>query len=237
MADFIDLTGQKYGRLTVIKRVQDYISPNGNHYLKWLCRCDCGNEKTVFGCSLRSGDTKSCGCYSKEIQGKRNKKYNSWELFMTTNKAVGTDNKGLKFTIDIEDWVKCKDYSWFVDKDGYVYVKTSISGKYTQLHRFLTNPTDDMQVDHINGDTLNNCKSNLRIVTAQQNAMNHKKYSNNSSGCPGVSWDKQTKKWTASIGYKGKNIYLGCYTNIEEAVKARQEAEKKYFGEYTRGVV
>ena len=157
---------------------------------------------------------------------------NSWELFMNTNIAVGTDSKGNKFTIDIEDWVKCKDYCWLINNEGYV--RAWINGKYTQLHRFIMNPPKDMLIDHINGDQANNCKSNLRIVTEQQNQMNRKKQSNNKSGCSGVSWNKVINKWTAHIGYKGNYIYLGYFTNIEDAIKARQDAELKYFGEYRR---
>ncbi len=63
----IDLTGQKYGRLTVLKR-----APNDSHgTAQWLCRCDCGNLKTVRGVNLRSGNTKSCGCLNKELASKR----------------------------------------------------------------------------------------------------------------------------------------------------------------------
>lgn len=63
----IDLTGQRFGRLTVIKRVEDYITTKGNHYVQWLCKCDCGNEKIIIGNSLKSKNgTKSCGCISKE---------------------------------------------------------------------------------------------------------------------------------------------------------------------------
>lgn len=53
----IDLTGQRFGRLTVISRIE-----NVGHNTSWLCKCDCGNEKIVSGNNLRNGSTKSCGC-------------------------------------------------------------------------------------------------------------------------------------------------------------------------------
>jgi len=62
----IDLTGQKFGRLTVIKKIN-----NDEKYLTWLCKCDCGNEKIVRGDSLRGGITKSCGCLIKEAPNNR----------------------------------------------------------------------------------------------------------------------------------------------------------------------
>jgi hypothetical protein len=63
----IDLTGQKFGRLIVIKKVDS----NMWHHPRWLCRCDCGKEKIMQGANLRNGKTKSCGCLHKEAIGKR----------------------------------------------------------------------------------------------------------------------------------------------------------------------
>ena len=61
-----DMTGMKFGKLTVISL--DHKDKRGE--CKWLCRCDCGNEKIVSGNKLRSGNTKSCGCYQKAVRGK-----------------------------------------------------------------------------------------------------------------------------------------------------------------------
>jgi hypothetical protein len=65
MRKLIDLKGKKFGRLTVIKRVE-----NRGNDIYWLCKCDCGNTKTIFGGSLKRGLTKSCGCLAKEIRAK-----------------------------------------------------------------------------------------------------------------------------------------------------------------------
>ena len=73
-AHFKDLTGQKFGRLTVIKETDQYVSPQGNKYTRWLCRCDCGNEATVLSCHLSSGAISSCGCYSAELTSQLNAK-------------------------------------------------------------------------------------------------------------------------------------------------------------------
>ena len=61
-----DLTGKRFGRLTVIRQVEDYVSPSGRRIPRWLCKCDCGNEVEALGSSLKSGDTKSCGCLNDE---------------------------------------------------------------------------------------------------------------------------------------------------------------------------
>jgi hypothetical protein len=63
---FIDLTGQKFFRLTVIKRAGTYKEPSGGSSLLWLCECQCGREMTVRGNSLRRGLSRSCGCLRKE---------------------------------------------------------------------------------------------------------------------------------------------------------------------------
>jgi hypothetical protein len=100
------------------------------------------------------------------------------------------------------------------------------------LHRIILDCPEGMFIDHINHDKLNNCRSNLRIVTPQQNSMNTSKRKDNKSGVIGVHWHKAGEKWTASIMLNNKHIHLGCFDNLEEASQARKEAEKKYFGEF-----
>lgn len=68
-----DLTGQKFGRLTVIRQAEDYVNPNTNEKSsRWLCQCECGNQKIVRRGDLQSGKTLSCGCYNKEILSSQN---------------------------------------------------------------------------------------------------------------------------------------------------------------------
>lgn len=67
----LDLVGQRFGRLVVIKRVDGYTTPNGKKRSKWLCQCDCGNTKEVLGSSLKNGHTKSCGCIHDEKTAER----------------------------------------------------------------------------------------------------------------------------------------------------------------------
>lgn len=66
MGKLIDLTGQRFGRLTVIERANNYISPKGEPKARWICLCDCGNVAEVNGNDLRKGHTKSCGCLNIE---------------------------------------------------------------------------------------------------------------------------------------------------------------------------
>lgn len=75
MSKLIDLTGQKFGKLTVIERVGTYITPRGAKTPLWKCKCDCGEECIVRRNDLRSGAQKSCGCYLKELTSKMSKKH------------------------------------------------------------------------------------------------------------------------------------------------------------------
>lgn len=88
-------------------------------------------------------------------------------------------------------------------------------------------------VDHINGVPDDNRLCNLRLVTQQQNNMNHRRRPDNVTGVTGVQpWGKN--KWRAQIRIKNKPTYLGVYTVFEEAVAARRVAEKVHFGEFRR---
>lgn len=89
-------------------------------------------------------------------------------------------------------------------------------------------------VDHINGNSLDNRRSNLRLATYHQNNCNSKRPRNNKSGVKGVSWVERDKRWRASIGVKGKSVYLGYFVNIEDAALAYERAAKRYHGHFAR---
>ena len=86
----------------------------------------------------------------------------------------------------------------------------------------------EKDIDHKDRDPLNNKISNLRLATRKENCANQKIRKNNTSGVTGVLWNKSKGKWEAWI----KKVYLGCFLNKEDAIKARKEAELKYHGEF-----
>ena len=90
----------------------------------------------------------------------------------------------------------------------------------------------DKEVDHIDGNGMNNNPENLRVATRMQNACNKSLQSNNRSGHTGITWCKRTKLWMAQIGHKGVTMFLGRYKNIEDAVKIRREKALELHGEY-----
>ena len=94
------------------------------------------------------------------------------------------------------------------------------------MHRLITDYT---LVDHNNRNTLDNRKSNLKNASKSENNRNHKLRKDSTSGISGVNWDKKSCKWRVRINSDiNKRINLGIYSNFEEAVKVRLEAEKKY---------
>ena len=130
--------------------------------------------------------------------------------------------------IDLEDVERVNKYTW--GRSANQYVECRELNIY--LHRFIMNCPKDMEVDHINHNGLDNRKENLRIVTHKQNKFNNPILSTNTSGVTGVSWSKQKNKWRAYITIDDKQKSLGYYFNKEDAIKARKEAEEKYFGEF-----
>ena len=227
-----DLTGRKFGRLTVIEQAEDYITPNKLKIAQWLCKCDCGNEIVARGASLTRARnaTKSCGCIQKEVAREQMKKYNTYDL--SGEYGIGYTTKGEEFYFDLEDYNLIKDYCWYIDDDGYVVSHYASGHKGTiGMHRLLF--PDSKYVDHIKHKNNDNRKSQLRPCTNQQNNMNRGLQNNNTSGVTGVYFDKRRNKWCAQMHLNGKHIHFGCYDNFENAVKARKNGEEKYFGEFS----
>lgn len=234
MGKFKDLTGQRFGRLTVVERAEDYVMPSGYRALKWLCKCDCGNTTVILGKHLTKKDgTKSCGCFARENMSKIKKKYNTYDL--TGEFGIGYTSKGEEFYFDLEDYDLIKDYCWHKNNKGYIASTNSETRKTVLFHRIVMDCPDGLMPDHIHGreTRYDNRKSNLRIATKQQNGMNSALYENNTSGVSGVKWHRRDNVWESCITVNYKRIYLGRYNKFEDAVKARKEAEEKYFGEFS----
>lgn len=229
MGKFQDLTGQRFGRLTIIKRSET------NKYNKpaWICKCDCGNKVVVGSNLLKMNQTMSCGCLNYD----NHKKYNDYCIYNNIV-FVKFGNCDEYFICDLEDWNNLKQYYWRKNTDGYAIcnINNKQQGKECLFfHRVVMDCPNDMQVDHIyqvSRGVCDNRKSNLRIVTSWQNNVNKSTSKRNTSGYVGVNWDKQNNKWFAQIMVNNKTKNLGRFDNIEDAIKARKEAELKYFGEY-----
>lgn len=107
------------------------------------------------------------------------------------------------------------------------------NGKWSTkaMHRVIFEESK-LEIDHRDGNGLNNQKDNLRPCDHSTNNMNKGKLVNNTSGFKGVTWNKSIGKWQAQIKLNKKPIYLGVFPTKEEAYKAYCEAGKKYHGEF-----
>ena len=233
-----DLTGLVVGRLTVLRQVGDYIDSYGRHFSQWECECNC-EEKTiinVIGTSLtrKKNPTSSCGCTRREkiIQNNKNKrKYNIYDL--SNDYGIGfASNTGSIFYFDKEDLEIIEQYCWYenIDRHGYHSLRTRNpkDGKIITMHKLLGFSKND----HINRNALDNRKENLRNATTSQNRQNSSRRSDNTSGVVGVYFHSRQNEWVASIGFENKQHHIGYFINKEDAIKARLQAEVKYYGEF-----
>lgn len=138
-----------------------------------------------------------------------------------------------------------KNKTIIIDKDTYKLMYTHTWGIYQNyvktgkklLSRMVLNCNEndnDLVVDHINGNTLDNRKCNLRLITQSQNTLNQLSSKNGSSKYIGVYYHKITKKWAATIGINGKSTYLGVFDREQDAALARDYATKKYYKGFGR---
>lgn len=142
-------------------------------------------------------------------------------------------NHGQRTLVNDDDYASLRMFHWSFDA-GYATRKKKVNGKVVRiyLHRQLTNVVGDMEVDHINGDRLDNRRANLRVVSTSQNQMNRGKPRNNTSGYKGVTFHKKTGKWQAAIGLGGRVHYLGLYATAELAANAYDRVAREWHGTF-----
>lgn len=227
-----DYINKTFGRLTGLEFVgtKDY-----DKFMKW--KCECGNIVELPITRVKNGYVQSCGCLAKEIAAKRLKKNNEYDL--SGEYGIGCTSSGYEFYFDLEDYDKIKEFCWHRHRDGYLRTRVDVypNGKnhYELMHRWILDIKDtDVEIDHINGNVYDNRKFNLRVVEGSKNAKNLKLYINNKSGHKGVSFSKRENRWKAYIQNDNQKIHLGTFSVYEDAVKARELAEVKYFGDYSR---
>ena len=199
----LDLTDQRFGKLTVFARAE-----NIGRDTAWRCRCDCGREVTVRTANLRKGNTRSCGC---DRPGPRLEGSNCLDL---TGQRFG------KLTA-VEP----------MGKTGHTYkwrCRCDCGGEcFAAVANLRNGHTGSCGCE-------NSAAPRITIVdgTCVELIRNNPLRSNNTSGCTGVVWRKKIGRWSADIGFKGERHFLGLYDRFEDAVRARKEAEAKYFGSF-----
>jgi len=138
--------------------------------------------------------------------------------------------------VDGEDFDRITKHLWYFHKSGYAITNATVDGKKVKLrmHRVILDAPPGLLVDHIDGNKLNNLKSNLRLCTHQENQQNRSKYSNNTSGYKGVVKLNDCNRWIASIWHNGSRIHLGTFTSPELAHDAYKAAALKYHEEFAK---
>ncbi len=144
-----------------------------------------------------------------------------------------------KYTIvDDEDYKYLNQFNWYAhNKSEYWTALRMYKRKLILMHRIIMNCPKNKIIDHINGNSLDNRKENLRICTQSQNISNSKLSKRNKSGFKGVYQTKNKKKWLSLISINSKTKNLGLFSNKLEAKDAYTKAAKEYFGEfYSEGI-
>lgn len=206
--------GNRYGKLIVVQK--DYDN-------NWICKCDCGNTKSILGYSIRAGLTKSCGCIRRDSTRTRMTRHNRYEILEDKIKCYTTKDEVFYISLESE-WI-VKEYCWSMDPFGYLIAGIKDGNKTKQIHQILmeeelSKPENkNNMIDHIDGDPRNNCLDNLRIVTNRQNCLNTKKRKNF-----GIYKTKyKNNRYQVILGKNNKPIYIGLYDSIKLAKEARDK--------------
>lgn len=222
------MVGNRYTRLVVLDVGDYYITNEGKRQTQWWCQCDCGNIILVRQNNLKSGNTKSCGCY-KSDQVKKGKTthghsrndtvsstYCSWWQMVqrcTNQNIPAYERYGRIGVIVCDRWLNSFDN--FLEDMGE-------RPRGTSLNRKINHETRAPHKLY----SKENCEWASRSVQAYDQKIRR----TNLSGKTGVYWSKHHKKWFAQLSKDGETHRLGCFTCIDDAIRAREEAEIKYYG-------
>lgn len=207
-----DLTGKRFGRLTVIER--DLSATKGRR--KWICKCDCGNVVSVYRSHLICGQTNSCGCARKGVNLKPIDKGTRFGRLT----VIEITNRKHRNTYMYKCQCDCGN-TCFMSRNQLISGGVRSCGCLAteRSKKAIKSAMEERNNTYVEGtDILNISSKKIR--------------STNTSGKRGVSWDSSVKTWKAYIGFKGKQYYLGSSRDFEVACKIRDEAEKEKYGNF-----
>jgi len=212
----LNLVGDRYKRLEVLS----FSHKNKYKQNVWKCLCDCGETTLVIGAELRNGRSGSCGCLQREAVSTHN---------LTSHPLYNIYN-GIKQRCYTEE---CVAYS------GYGGRGIIMCERWADASSGLQSFIEDMQESHIEGleidriDVNGNYEpSNCRWATRTGQMRNRRGNKESTSKYKGVSWHSQQNKWRARITVDGKTIFIGLFTDEEEAAKAYNKYALEFFKEF-----
>lgn len=213
-----DYTNQRFGRLVAVKEVEPYVSPKGKKTRSYLCHCDCGKDVVVLLNALTTtrNPTRSCGCIRSE-----------------KTRASARDMTGQRFgrlvVLGPSDLPRPQHngtrLGWLCRCDcGNEIISTRkdlLSGKVLSCGCLLK----EVSAADINSRVKHQDGTQLTAIRPDRPANKNSK-----SGVKGVYWSSRDGCWIAKIGFQRRTITVGRFANLDDAIIARREAEKKYFG-------
>lgn len=148
-------------------------------------------------------------------------------------------SRGKQVLVDDEDFEKINKHKWYAHSSGgRWYAVRTIWGKHRRMiymHREVLDTPKHCHTDHINGNSIDNRKYNLRVCNSQQNSFNRiSPTKSNKTGIKGTCWNVNAKKFSAQIVIDRKKTHLGYFTVLGDADQAYREAEFKQFGDFAR---
>lgn len=238
-----NLVGQRFGNRLIIRNEcedKDWLSigkPIPKDKTRFsLGKClNCGNVIPTDRGNIYRQPPKRC-VFCSNIGNHHNiqTETNSWALREDVAICnVIYQNRIISFVIDISDYERISKHIWRIShkkNKHYVVSGSKKKGTMVYLHQMIVNEKrDGMEIDHIDGNSLNNRRSNLRFVTHQQNVDNVRATRiDNTIGIRGVSQDKRSKKYIVDFNYHGCRYYFKPWETVEEAVYCRYFVEKQF---------